>query len=148
MRKINAVITGVGGYVPQYILDNEEMSRIVDTTDEWIMENGTIKSTVASNFAVMQIKNSLPKINAVVSQYYGSSVNFAVQIRQEKKTEEKEILPREVQLVCSLFSGRVVAEGEILETNAESKQEPSSNSEKTDEEQVSEIQTEYTEDEE
>ena len=35
---INAVITGVGGYVPDYILDNEEMSRIVDTSDEWIME--------------------------------------------------------------------------------------------------------------
>ena len=117
-------------------------------TDEWTMENGTITSTVASNFAVMQIKNSLPKINAVISQYYGSSVNFAVHIRQEKKTEEKEILPREVQLVCSLFSGRVVAEGEILETNADSKQEPSSDSEKTEEEQVSEIQTEYTEDEE
>ena len=38
MEKINAVITGVGGYVPNYILDNEEMSHIVDTSDEWIME--------------------------------------------------------------------------------------------------------------
>jgi len=37
MKKINAVITGVGGYVPKYILNNDEMSRIVDTTDEWIM---------------------------------------------------------------------------------------------------------------
>ena len=31
MERINAVITGVGGYVPDYILDNEEMSHIVDT---------------------------------------------------------------------------------------------------------------------
>ena len=44
MRRINAVITGVGGYVPQYILDNEEMSRIVDTTDEWIMERIGVKT--------------------------------------------------------------------------------------------------------
>ena len=36
MGKINAVITGVGGYVPDYILNNEELSRMVDTTDEWI----------------------------------------------------------------------------------------------------------------
>ena len=36
MGKINAVITGVGGYVPDYILNNEEPSRMVDTTDEWI----------------------------------------------------------------------------------------------------------------
>lgn len=36
MGKINAVITGVGGYVPDYILNNEELSRMVDTNDEWI----------------------------------------------------------------------------------------------------------------
>ncbi len=44
MEKINAVITGVGGYVPDYILDNEEMSRIVDTSDEWIMERIGVKT--------------------------------------------------------------------------------------------------------
>jgi 3-oxoacyl-[acyl-carrier-protein] synthase-3 len=36
MAKINAVITGVGGYVPDYILTNDELSRMVDTSDEWI----------------------------------------------------------------------------------------------------------------
>ena len=44
MEKINAVITGVGGYVPDYILDNEEMSTIVDTSDEWIMERIGVKT--------------------------------------------------------------------------------------------------------
>lgn len=44
MNKLNAVITGVGGYVPDYILDNEEMSRIVDTSDEWIMERIGVKT--------------------------------------------------------------------------------------------------------
>jgi 3-oxoacyl-[acyl-carrier-protein] synthase III len=29
MEKINAVITGVGGYVPDYILTNEEISKMV-----------------------------------------------------------------------------------------------------------------------
>lgn len=37
MEKINAIITGIGGYVPDYVLDNEELSRMVDTNDEWIM---------------------------------------------------------------------------------------------------------------
>ena len=37
MENINAVITGVGGYVPDYILTNDEISKMVDTTDEWIM---------------------------------------------------------------------------------------------------------------
>lgn len=43
MEKINAIITGIGGYVPDYILNNEELSRIVDTTDEWITTRVGIK---------------------------------------------------------------------------------------------------------
>jgi 3-oxoacyl-[acyl-carrier-protein] synthase-3 len=43
-NKITAAITGVGGYVPDYILDNEELSRMVDTTDEWIMTRIGIKT--------------------------------------------------------------------------------------------------------
>jgi 3-oxoacyl-[acyl-carrier-protein] synthase-3 len=40
---INAVITGIGAYVPDYILNNEELSKMVDTTDEWIMSRIGIK---------------------------------------------------------------------------------------------------------
>lgn len=36
MSKITAAITAVGGYVPDYILTNKELEKIVDTTDEWI----------------------------------------------------------------------------------------------------------------
>lgn len=36
MEKINAVITGIASYVPDYVLTNEELSRMVDTNDEWI----------------------------------------------------------------------------------------------------------------
>ena len=43
MKKINAVITGVGGYVPDYVLTNDELSRMVDTTDEWIMTRIGVK---------------------------------------------------------------------------------------------------------
>lgn len=43
MEKVNAIITGIGGYVPDYILTNEELSRMVDTSDEWIMTRVGIK---------------------------------------------------------------------------------------------------------
>ena len=43
-KKITAAITGVGGYLPDYILDNDELSRMVDTTDEWIMTRIGIKT--------------------------------------------------------------------------------------------------------
>ena len=32
MEKIRAIITGVGGYVPDYILNNDELSQMVDTS--------------------------------------------------------------------------------------------------------------------
>ncbi len=40
---IHAAITGVGGYVPDYVLTNEELSTMVDTSDEWIMSRVGIK---------------------------------------------------------------------------------------------------------
>ena len=36
MQKINAAITAVGGYVPEYRLTNAELEKMVDTNDEWI----------------------------------------------------------------------------------------------------------------
>lgn len=43
MSKITAAITGVGGYVPDYILSNAELEKMVDTTDEWITTRTGIK---------------------------------------------------------------------------------------------------------
>ncbi|HMV08643.1 MAG TPA: beta-ketoacyl-ACP synthase III [Cyclobacteriaceae bacterium] len=43
MTKIRAAITGVGGYVPDYILTNQELETMVDTNDEWITSRTGIK---------------------------------------------------------------------------------------------------------
>ncbi len=43
MTKIRAAITGVGGYVPDYVLTNQELETMVDTTDEWITTRTGIK---------------------------------------------------------------------------------------------------------
>ena len=43
MRELNAVITGISAYVPDYILTNDEISHLVDTSDEWITTRVGIK---------------------------------------------------------------------------------------------------------
>ena len=43
MTKINAAITGIQGYVPDYILNNKELEELVDTNDEWIVSRTGIK---------------------------------------------------------------------------------------------------------
>ncbi|HTN16436.1 MAG TPA: 3-oxoacyl-ACP synthase, partial [Chitinophagaceae bacterium] len=43
MQKIHAAITAVGGYVPEYVLTNAELEKMVDTNDEWITTRTGIK---------------------------------------------------------------------------------------------------------
>lgn len=43
MEKIRAAITGIEAFLPDYRLTNDELSRMVDTSDEWIMQRIGIK---------------------------------------------------------------------------------------------------------
>jgi 3-oxoacyl-[acyl-carrier-protein] synthase III len=43
MSKIHAAITAVGGYVPDYVMTNQELETMMDTTDEWITSRTGIK---------------------------------------------------------------------------------------------------------
>jgi len=43
MSKIHAAITAVNGYVPDYVLTNQELETMVDTNDEWITTRTGIK---------------------------------------------------------------------------------------------------------
>ncbi|MCU0449311.1 MAG: ketoacyl-ACP synthase III [Bernardetiaceae bacterium] len=43
MAKITANITGVAGYVPDYVLTNRELETMVDTNDEWIVTRTGIR---------------------------------------------------------------------------------------------------------
>ena len=67
MEKITAAITGVQGYVPDYILDNNELAKIVDTTDEWITtrtgikERRIMKEGASSDMATEAVKKLLEK---------------------------------------------------------------------------------------
>lgn len=43
MQKVYAAITAVNGYVPDYVLTNQELETMVDTNDEWITTRTGIK---------------------------------------------------------------------------------------------------------
>jgi len=67
-RRIAAKITGVGGYVPPRLLTNADLEKMVDTTNEWIMERVGIRErhlaaqgVAASDLAVEAVKNLLCK---------------------------------------------------------------------------------------
>jgi 3-oxoacyl-[acyl-carrier-protein] synthase-3 len=69
MNKIHAVITAVGGYVPEYRLTNKILESMVDTNDEWILSRTGIserrilkgEGLASSDMAVEAIKDLLKK---------------------------------------------------------------------------------------
>lgn len=71
MSKITAAITAVGGYVPDYVLTNKELEKMVDTNDEWIRTRTGIEERrilkgegkASSDMAVPAIQEILRKKN-------------------------------------------------------------------------------------
>src|SRR5690348_13866332 len=43
IKKSHAVITGLGAYLPSHILDNKELERMVETSNEWIVTRSGIE---------------------------------------------------------------------------------------------------------
>jgi 3-oxoacyl-[acyl-carrier-protein] synthase-3 len=43
MGNIKACVTGIAGHVPDYILTNQELEKLVETSDEWILSRTGIK---------------------------------------------------------------------------------------------------------
>ena len=76
MKKINAAITGIHAYVPEYILTNKELGKLVDTNDEWIVSRTGIKerrilkgeNKGSSDLGAEAIKLLLKKTNTPVEE--------------------------------------------------------------------------------
>jgi 3-oxoacyl-[acyl-carrier-protein] synthase-3 len=76
MKKINAAITGIQGYVPEYVLTNKELGTLVDTNDEWIISRTGIKerrilkgeNKGSSDLGAEAIKLLLKKTNTSVEE--------------------------------------------------------------------------------
>lgn len=68
-NKYNAVITGLGMYVPDKILDNAYFEKIVETTDEWITtrtgikERRLLENGATSDLATGAAKDLMEKYN-------------------------------------------------------------------------------------
>ena len=69
MNKITAAITGVQGYLPEDVLSNEDLTKMVDTSDEWITtrtgikERRIMKNGASSDMAEQAVIKLLQKKN-------------------------------------------------------------------------------------
>ena len=67
MGQITAAITAVQGYVPEHILSNDDLAKLVDTSDEWITsrtgikERRIMKDGASSDMAAAAVQKLLDK---------------------------------------------------------------------------------------
>ena len=81
MGKIHAVITGISGYVPNYVMTNDEISQMVDTNDEWIMTRIGIKE------------------RRILKKEEGSGISYMAAKAVEDLIQKTNLDPKEVEAV-------------------------------------------------
>lgn len=138
MKKLfNAAITSVNSYVPDYILKNDELASMVDTTDEWIMSRTGIKERHilkgngkgVSDMAAKAVEGLLEKSNTspdeiellicgtVTADYhFPATANLICD-----KVGIKNAFSYDINAACSSFIYSLITASKFIETGAYNK---------------------------
>lgn len=118
MSKYSSVITGTGSYLPSRVLSNDELSTMVDTSDEWIVSRTGIKqrhivaegeftsdlATKAAEKAIEAAKISLDDVDMIIVCTTTPDSTFpSVATKVQAKLGIKNAAAFDVQAVCSGF---------------------------------------------
>jgi len=118
MNKISSKITATGSYLPEKILTNHDLAKIVDTSDEWITERSGIKqrhiaadneftSDLAYKAAINALENSdisVDDIDAIIlATTTPDNIFPATATKLQYKLGIKKGFAFDVQAVCSGF---------------------------------------------
>lgn len=137
MTKIKAAITGVHGYVPDYILTNKELEKMVDTTEEWITtrtgieqrhilkgkEKGTSEMCVKAAEGLLEKKGISPEeidmviVGTVTPDYVFPSTSNVVC----DKIGAKNAWGYDLSAACSGFIYALVTGAQFIETGMHKK---------------------------
>ena len=115
---ISSKIIGTGSYLPQKILTNDDLSRMVDTNDEWIFQRAGIKerhiasdsevtSDLAANAALAAIENA-DMIPAdidliIVATITPDKLLPSTATRVQKKIKARKVAAFDISAACSGF---------------------------------------------
>ena len=132
MSKITAAITGIAGYVPDYILTNKELETLVDTNDEWITSRTGIKerrilkgeNKGVSVIAIHAVNDLLKKTNTspeevdliICATTTPDMVFPATANVIARETGLKNAFGYDVQAACSGFLYSLVTGSQFVET--------------------------------
>ncbi|KSB91093.1 3-oxoacyl-ACP synthase [Caulobacter vibrioides] len=134
MSVVRSVVTGVGAYLPPQIVTNEDLSKIVDTSDEWIVERTGIRQRhkaaddqAVSDLAVEAARQALERagktaadVDLIIVATTTPDLTFpATAAIVQRKLGAGVGIAFDVQAVCSGFVYALsVADGFIARGNA------------------------------
>ena len=132
MNKLTAAITGIAGYVPDYVLTNQELETMVDTNDEWITSRTGIKerrilkgeNKGTSDMAEIAVNDLLKKTNTAPEEVdliicattspdlvFPATANIIA-----RKTGLKNAFGYDISAACSGFLFSLVTGSQFVET--------------------------------
>ena len=118
MTKTRAIIRSTGAYLPEKIMTNDDLAKIVDTSDEWISQRSGIKSRhiaaedqPTSDLALRAAKQALDNANLTAADIDGiivatttpDSTFPSVAVRVQSALGVPPGIAFDVQAVCSGF---------------------------------------------
>ena len=134
MNKYSSIIIGTGSYLPSQILSNEELAKMVDTTDEWITSRTGIKqrhivatSEFTSDLATKAAKQAIIAANIdpneiemiIVCTTTPDTTFPSVAVKVQANLGIKNIPAFDLQAVCAGFTyGLTIADNFIKSGNA------------------------------
>jgi len=131
MSDLTSKIIGVGGYLPDKIITNFDLEKIVDTTDEWIKtRTGITKRQIAENqttsdLAIEAIKDAINNANIdkndidlIICATTTPDLTFpsTACIIQNKLGIEKNIIAFDIQAVCCGFVYALSVANDIIKS--------------------------------
>ena len=133
MKKLfNAAITSINSYVPDYILKNDELAEMVDTTDDWITTRTGIKERRilkgegkgVSDMAAKAVKGLLEKSNTspdevelLICGTVTADYNFPATANLiSDKVGIKNAFSYDINAACSSFIYSLITASKFIET--------------------------------
>ena len=78
-------------------------------TKRWTRTGDSLNAVTDVAFEKMQLQNDAPKIATYLSKKLGHSVSFTMTYEEKKVSNEKKVIPPEVQILCDTFRGTIIA---------------------------------------
>ena len=94
--------------ISDFSLEDAMISNSLSETSNWQLNGDRMTMYAENNFVQVQLSSEVEKISAYLSEAYGRKISIEIKILEKKETEEKVVLPKEVEVLCDVFRGSLL----------------------------------------